>query len=115
MDMNQSSELTNDSIDRFLESLLDRAGIATVDEAVHADMIVQLRDVLNDFMMEFLVDKLSDEALDELAAIDPQDTEAVQTCLTTHIEDAQTVFASAFSLFEEVYLAGARQKQHQTL
>lgn len=115
MDVSQSDTFANESVDRFLQSLLSKAGITVVDESVHADMVAELRDVLNDFMMEFLVDRLSDEALDELAVIDPQDTAAVQTCLTKHIEDAQTVFAQAFSLFEEVYLAGARQKEHQSL
>jgi hypothetical protein len=94
----------------YIQNVMRKAGVEVEDEELQRQMTAELTELLNDFVLEVLVDKLSDGALDELAQIPRSDSTAIQTCLMKHVPDAQNVLADAFALFEEIYLTGASHK-----
>lgn len=97
----------------FLESLLQDAGMTTLDKDMREDMIKNLFIRLDNFMLTTIVEGLPAEKLEEFTKMSEgkADRTELEKYLKEHIPNATEVFARAMLEFRDIYLGsveGAR-------
>lgn len=93
-------------IKNFLEGLIQDAGIATLDDQMHDEMIKELFARLDSFITTTIIDSLPSDKAEEFIkmseAARPQDE--LQAYLTANVPNSQEVFKDAFTKFRTMYL-----------
>ncbi len=95
-------------IKAFLESLLNDAGMQTLDQPMREEMVKELYVRLDQHMTATIIDKLPAEYLEAFIKMGEEKKSMVeiQQFLTDKMPNAQEVFARAFADFRETYLGG---------
>lgn len=93
-------------IRNFLDGLLTDAGMMDLDEAMHEEMIKELYERLDKFMLTTIVESLPGEKLTEFTkmAEGGKGREELEIYLKANIPEADKVFARAMLAFRDLYL-----------
>lgn len=90
----------------FLESILQDAGMTSLDEQTHEQMVLDLFKRLDAYMLTTIVESLPDDKLEEFTkmAESGKSKADLETYIKTHVPDAVEVFARAMLEFRNFYL-----------
>lgn len=90
----------------FLEGLLNDAGMTTLDEGMHEEMVKELYARLDNYMTSVIVDNLPAEHLDAFIKMNEEKKprNEVEQFLKEKMPNATEVFAKAFADFRDLYL-----------
>lgn len=98
-------QIPND-VRSFLESLLQDAGMTTLDDTMREEMIKELFVRLDSYITSVIVDNMPAEHLDEFIKLneDKKPREEIEAFLKDKMPNAQDMFAKAFMEFRDLYL-----------
>ncbi len=90
----------------FLESLLQDAGMKTLDDTMRQEMIKELYARLDNFMTSQIIDVMPPQYLDEFIKLNEEkkDRAEIEKFLKDKVPNVQNVFAKAFMEFRDLYL-----------
>lgn len=90
----------------YLESLLQDAGMTSLDADMHEEMIKELYARLDSFITSTIIDNLQPEYLDEFVKMNEEKKpqSEIEVFLKDKMPDTQEVFAKAFMEFRDLYL-----------
>lgn len=96
-----------DEIRNFLEGILQDAGMTAIDERMRQDMLKELYNRLDDYMLSTIVEKLSPEKTEEFTkmAESGKTREELEAYLKANIANAVEVFAQSMLEFRNLYLS----------
>ncbi len=104
---NQDTDIPAD-VRAFLESILQDANIATVDDSMRESIIQELFQRLDKFMLTTVVEALPPEKMEDFTKLVQagKDRSELEGYLKAHIANAQEVFVRAMLAFRDLYLGG---------
>ncbi len=114
MDHSHVFSRSAEEIDTYLKNLLQKADITPDSPEIESMLVDELREVLNEYLLDVVLEKLPPSAIDELSTITAPTAAQLNEFLDRHIEDAHQVMGDALGVFESIYLKGASQKQAST-
>ncbi len=90
----------------FLESLLQDAGMKTLDDTMREEMIKELYARLDNHLTSVIVDNMPAEHLDAFLKLNEEKKprEEIEQFLQDKMPNSKDVFAKAFAQFRDLYL-----------
>ena len=90
----------------FLESLLQDAGMKSLDEQMHEEMIKELYQRLDNHLTSVIVDNMPSQHLDAFMRLNEEKKPKaeIEQFLQDKMPNSKEVFAKAFAQFRELYL-----------
>lgn len=106
-----------DEVRAFLESLLQDAGMLTLDNEMREEMIKELYGRLDSFVTSTIIDNLPPEHLEAFIKLNEEKKaqSEVEQFLKDKLPNAPQIFANAFAEFRDLYLGNvvtAREGQN---
>lgn len=101
-------------INGYLKNLLVKAGITPESPEIESMLVDELREVLNEYLLDVVLEKLPETAIQQLSTMPATTSDELHAFLSQHIPDAKQVMGDALGVFESIYLKGAAQKQAST-
>lgn len=101
-------------VKNFLESLLNDAGMATVDAEMREEMIKELYVRLDNYFTSTIVNNLPPENMEEFIKMNEEKKPQaeIEQFLKDKIPNAQDIFAKTFMEFRDLYLGNATVKRN---
>jgi hypothetical protein len=106
-------------IRNYLESILQEAGMLTLDDQTKEGMIQELFFQLDNFLASLIVKNLKPEDLEAFIKMNEEKSskEEIEKFVQEKLPNAQEIFANAFSEFKRLYIENvqsSRDKQPDT-
>lgn len=105
-----------EEVRKYLDGLLDEAGVSGVDEATRETLVQELFIQLDDAIIDKVVDYLPVEKLDAFTAFmqgNPS-RDQLEKYLQENVPNTQDVFTVAFADFRDAYLQAIKEAKEQT-
>lgn len=110
----QKSAHITPEIRTFLESLLQDAGMTSLNEAMHEQMISELFVRLDNFIAASIVDHMPSENLEAFIKLNESGAskDEIEKFVQEKIPNAEEFFANTFLEFRELYLGNVALQRH---
>lgn len=93
-------------VQKFLDTLLQDAGMTFADEEMHEEMIKELFARLDNFITSAIINNMPPEHLDEFTKMNEEKKSQaeIEEYLKSNLPDSQEVLSKAFMEFRDLYL-----------
>lgn len=112
-----SSDPVPQEIRGFLESLLEDAGMVSLDNQMHEEMIRELYARLDQHIISTVIENLSPQKIEEFIKMNEEKRPQaeIEQYLKENLPNAQDVFTKAFVGFRELYLGNVSIAKNQAV